>query len=62
MRYCRLCAVKEAKEHGASVLSEPIDLLCGLLGQAAHHPLTTTHKHTHTHNIRTIPISIKVRE
>lgn len=37
VRYCRLCAVKEAQEDVASVSSVAVNFLCCLLGQAAHH-------------------------
>lgn len=43
VRYYRLCAVKEVKEDGASVGSVAINLLCRLLGQAAHHTFHPTH-------------------
>lgn len=42
VKYYRLCAVKEVKEDGASVRSVAINLLCRLLGQAAHRTLHPT--------------------
>lgn len=38
VRYCRL-AMEEMQEDVAGVCSVAVDLLCGLLGQAAHHTL-----------------------
>lgn len=39
VRYHRLCAVEEEQEDVASVSSVAVNLLCCLLGQAAHHTL-----------------------
>lgn len=36
VRHGRLCAVEEAQEDAPRVSSVPVNLLCSLLGQAAH--------------------------
>lgn len=44
VRYYRLCAVKQAQEDVASMSSVAVNLLCCLLGQAAHHTLHSVHR------------------
>ena len=44
VRHCRLSAVEQTQEDVATMRSVAVDLLCRLLGQAAHHTLHPAHR------------------